>query len=108
MKDLYYFQTNIIHGIPIDDEITASILDKYDEKKDYSMFEIFEKLKPQKEIKNIIIKNNELTKIMLDKESHEEKENMKKEINKQINELIPKNIKIELAKKFEEILEIYN
>ena len=107
MKDLYYDQTNITHGIPTYDEITASILDQYDSEEDSFIFKIMEKLKPQKEIKNIIIKNNELTKVMLGKESHEEKENMKKEINKQINELIPKNRKIELVKNLEEILEEY-
>ena len=125
MKDLYYEQTNIIHGIPTYDEITASILDQYDEYEDYYMFEIMEKLKPQNEIKNIIIKNNELTKITLrhtiqsegakgvmlgkvsQQQEEKEKENAKKEINKQINALIPKGRKTELVKKLEEILEKY-
>lgn len=107
MKDLYYEQTKITHGSPTLDEISASILDHYDEEDDYYMYEIFEQLKPQKEIKDILIKNNELAKVMLSKDTSEDKEKKKKEINEQINALISKDKKTKLVNKLEKIFEDY-
>ena len=71
------------------------------------MFEIMEQLKSQKEIKNIIIKNNELTNVMLGNESPSDKEQKKKDINKQINTLIINDRKKELVNMLEKILEEY-
>ena len=107
MKDLYNDQTKITHDSPTYDEITASILDQYDEEEDHYIFEIMEQLKPQKEIKNIIIKNNELTKVMLGNESPSDKEQKKKDIDKQINTLIPNKRKKELVNMLEKILDEY-
>lgn len=107
MKDLYYEQTNIAHANPTYEEITSLILDQYDEEDDYYMHEIIEKLKPQNDIKKIIIKNDELSKILLGNQSPEEKERKRKEINKQINELIPKDRKKELVNMLKKILEKY-
>ena len=66
-----------------------------------------EQLKSQKEIKNIIIKNNELTNVMLGNESPSDKEQKKKDINKQINTLIINDRKKELVNMLEKILEEY-
>ncbi len=84
MKDLYYEQTNIAHANPT-----------------------YEEIKPQNDIKKIIIKNDELSKILLGNQSPEEKERKRKEINKQINELIPKDRKKELVNMLKKILEKY-
>lgn len=79
MKTLYYDETNISHKDPSFKEIKETILSQfYDEDDANCIFDIFKIIKPEKDIQDIIIKNNELTQILVSNEGNSQEEKKKK------------------------------
>ena len=88
MKLLYYKQTDKIHYTPTNEEIKTVILSQYDKDEDSFIFELFKRLSPQNTIQKIIVKNNELTKLLISSVSSEEKNLQKSLIINEINTII--------------------
>ena len=89
-------------------EIRNAIQKRYElEFEDNFIFEFFQKLTPEKDIKNLIIKNNELTKILISFDGNEDKERKKLSIISQMNELLPPSKKQNLINLLKKILEHY-
>ena len=88
MKSLYYNQTENSHYMPSIEEINNTILSQYNKNDESFVFDLFQRLKPEKTIKEIIAKNNDLTKLLISKCSSTEKELQKNEIIETINKII--------------------
>ena len=82
MKSLYFEQTEKSHFIPSCEEVKNIILSYYNEEDDIFIFQLFERLKPEEKIIEIIKKNNDLTKLLISSDNAEqeiEEEKIKKE-----------------------------
>ena len=64
MKYLYFEQTEKSHFIPSSEEVKTIILSCYNKEEDMFIFELFERLQPEKIIIEIIKKNNDLKKLL--------------------------------------------
>ena len=107
MQSLYYQQTEESHYIPTNQEIKVIILNKYDEEDDSFIFEIFKQIKPENIIRKIIIKNNELTKLLISDINNEEKELKKNQIITEMNNLLTTSEKEKYLEILNKIIENY-
>ena len=86
-KTLYNNQTESSHYIPSIEEINNTILSLYKNDESF-VFDLFQRLKPEKTIKEIMAKNNDLTKLLKSKCPSTEKKLQKNEIIEKINTII--------------------
>ena len=106
MKKLYYKQTDQSHYLPSSTEIKTTILNCYNKQEDEFIYEMFERLKPEKIIRQIIEKNNNLTKLLISSEySNSEKDKQKLLIISEINKIMSDKIKNESISIIKEIID---